>query len=54
MSSKRVIDVLISSLILLVSAPLLVLLSVLAILDSGLPVFLGQERVGRISRASGF
>jgi lipopolysaccharide/colanic/teichoic acid biosynthesis glycosyltransferase len=47
MSSKRVIDVLISGSILLVSAPLFALLSVLVVWDSGLPVFFRQERLGK-------
>lgn len=47
MSSKRIIDVLISSLILIASAPLFALLSVLVVCDSGFPVFFRQERVGK-------
>lgn len=47
MSSKRAIDVLASGLVLLLSAPLWALLSVLVVCDSGFPVFFRQERVGR-------
>jgi lipopolysaccharide/colanic/teichoic acid biosynthesis glycosyltransferase len=47
MSSKRAIDVLFSALVLLISAPLFGLLSVLVLWDSGFPVFFRQERMGK-------
>jgi lipopolysaccharide/colanic/teichoic acid biosynthesis glycosyltransferase len=47
MLSKRVIDLLVSGLALLLSAPVLALLSVLVIWDSGLPILFRQERLGR-------
>ncbi len=51
MSFKRVIDVVVSGLVLLLSAPLLALLSVLVVCDSGLPIFFRQERLGRNFKA---
>jgi lipopolysaccharide/colanic/teichoic acid biosynthesis glycosyltransferase len=50
MSSKRVIDVVVSGLILLVSAPVFAILAVLVVVDSGFPVFFRQERLGRNSK----
>jgi lipopolysaccharide/colanic/teichoic acid biosynthesis glycosyltransferase len=47
MSPKRFIDVLMSGLILLASAPLFALLAVLVVWNSGLPIFFRQERVGK-------
>lgn len=47
MSSKRVIDLVLSGLILLASAPLFALISMLVVWDSGLPVFFRQERMGK-------
>src|SRR5205085_1694847 len=47
MSLKRVIDVVISGVVLLISAPLFGLVAVLVVWDSGFPVFFRQERLGR-------
>jgi lipopolysaccharide/colanic/teichoic acid biosynthesis glycosyltransferase len=47
MSSKRVIDVLVSGSVLLVSAPLFASLAGLVVWDSGFPVFFRQERLGK-------
>jgi len=51
MLSKRVIDIVVSGLILIISAPLLALISVLVVSDSGFPVFFRQDRLGRNFKA---
>jgi lipopolysaccharide/colanic/teichoic acid biosynthesis glycosyltransferase len=44
---KRLFDILMSAFVLIVLSPLLLLLSVAIIIDSGFPVFFSQVRVGR-------
>jgi lipopolysaccharide/colanic/teichoic acid biosynthesis glycosyltransferase len=46
-SLKRLFDILMSAFVLVVLSPLLLLLSVAIIIDSGFPVFFSQVRVGR-------
>lgn len=46
LACKRVVDVIFSSLLLIVLAPLLASIAICIMLDSGLPVFFTQERVG--------
>ena len=47
MKLKRAVDILLSGLALLTLSPLLALIAVAIVLDSGWPVFYRQERVGR-------
>jgi lipopolysaccharide/colanic/teichoic acid biosynthesis glycosyltransferase len=44
---KRLFDILMSASVLVVLSPLLLLLSVAIVVDSGFPVFFSQDRVGR-------
>jgi lipopolysaccharide/colanic/teichoic acid biosynthesis glycosyltransferase len=44
---KRILDVAVSSFILLIASPLLVAVSLAILLDSGLPILFRQERIGR-------
>lgn len=44
---KRLFDILLSAAALLVLSPLLLILSVAIVLDSGFPVFFAQKRIGR-------
>lgn len=47
---KRLFDMCLSGFGILISSPLWLLISILIILEDGLPIFYGQERVGRNGR----
>ena len=45
--AKRALDIVVSSAVLLLLSPLLLLIAIAVIADSGLPVFYWQDRIGR-------